>query len=350
MRYIKFLAAGVLSLALFACQNGKTPESLSPVLKPATADDVIVSAEGGNSTFAYILENPAEGGKLTVTTESELISELDWDKSGNVVFTVAPNYTSSERVAGITVTYEWPEAETPLTFTKSVKQSPYDGSVPSLRPADDEEVTVAAEGGRYTFSYILENPVENGKLSVETSPYWISELKSDNNGNVTFIVAPNELAEAREAEIKVSYEWPEAGITLSFVKILKQEGNKGPVAEIVLEILELLPGEMTFRVTPADKEMFVVATAAQKSYVDYYGKTDDGLFQEDLNYWRECANTFGKSFLEVLDKQGKVGMYEITTYIGAESGEECCLYAYGCTYEEDPVRLTDIVKVYFTAK
>lgn len=250
MRYIKFLMAALLSIALFACQNGKTPESLSPVLKPAVADDIIVPAEGGEYPFAYILENPVEDGKLSVETEADWIPVLDWDKTGNVIVTVDKNLTEEPREASITVTYDWSDTEAPLSFVKHVKQAKHDG----------------------------------------------------------------------------------------------------PIPDITLEILELLPGEMTFRVTPADKEMFVVATAALKSYVDYYGKTDDDLFQEDLRYWRECANIFEKPFLEVLGKQGKVGMYEMTTDIGAESGEECCLYAYGCTYEENPVRLTDIVKVYFTAK
>ena len=68
------------------------------------------------------------------------------------------------------------------------------------------EVTVPVEGGDYSVSWEVENPIEGTLPAVkqQDGTGWISELRTDES-TILFTVAANESEESRECVVTVTY-------------------------------------------------------------------------------------------------------------------------------------------------
>lgn len=97
-----------------------------PSLVPESEDKVTVPAEAGSYTVNYTLTNPVEGGEVSASVEdgADWITDIDCSVDGEVTFNVAENEGLSMRSTVLTVSYDWPEAAEPLSFTLDVEQEP----------------------------------------------------------------------------------------------------------------------------------------------------------------------------------------------------------------------------------
>ena len=71
-------------------------------------------------------------------------------------------------------------------------------------------VEVAAAGGNAEFGYTVTNPAEGVSVMASTTANWISDFNYATAGKVTFTVAENTVAEAREAVITLAYSGAES--------------------------------------------------------------------------------------------------------------------------------------------
>lgn len=102
---------------------------------------------------------------------------------------------------------------------------------PKLTLVSDDVMNFAAEGGEGVIEYTLENAVEGTTLAANCEAAWVADVTVGET--VTFTVEANEVEEARETSVVVSYG------ELSFVVTVKQAAYKAapltPVFELVSE-------------------------------------------------------------------------------------------------------------------
>lgn len=77
MRRVIFFIAAVLTAAaaLWSCQPEESRTSAS-VLKPVTIGEVVIPSSGGTSAFIYMIENPVEGGELSLEVPGDAYSHF----------------------------------------------------------------------------------------------------------------------------------------------------------------------------------------------------------------------------------------------------------------------------------
>lgn len=192
---------GLLSTLLFAgCDKDDpvTPQPLPPSLTFETST-VNVPAEGGPAQMKYTIENPVEGATVTAKCADSWISQINTTTDGVISFVVAANETTEAREAVIEVSY----ADIDPTPTFKVKQG-NPNAKPEIKFAK-ESVSVPAEGAIVQMQYMIENPVKDAAVSAQSDAAWISQINTETEGIISFVVAANETAEAREAVIEVSY-------------------------------------------------------------------------------------------------------------------------------------------------
>lgn len=111
-----------------------------------------------------------------------------------------------------------PEAPV-VTFESSVKEVP-------------------AAGGVFQITYTIANPVEGETLSASCAESWISDIKTDVKGTISFTVAANEASQAREAVIAVSYAGIKPAPSFS-VKQLEAGEAAAPAIKLEKEEVEV---------------------------------------------------------------------------------------------------------------
>ena len=97
-----------LPLALVSCEKPvETPDGPTPdvvTLSVTSEKEVNFTAEGGEATIAYTLENAVEEALATASTEAKWITVGDVTAS-TIAYSVASNESEEERSAVITVSY-----------------------------------------------------------------------------------------------------------------------------------------------------------------------------------------------------------------------------------------------------
>ena len=203
------LFATVLSVAFTALTGCEEPEtSLVPVFEAVSSDDINAPAEGGTFKIAYSIENPAEDGKVSATSEqSEWITGIDCETSGEVVFEVTPNESETPREGKISVFYEY-TGET-QSFEINVIQ---EGGTPSVTVPEpvftltsEDEISVPSQGGTYEIMFKIDNPVADGELSAIGNT-WITPDPNIGSQSLMVTVAANE-GGAREGTLTVKYSY-----------------------------------------------------------------------------------------------------------------------------------------------
>lgn len=96
-------------------------------------------------------------------------------------------------------------------------------------------VEVAAAGGNAEFGYTVTNPAEGVSVSASTTADWISGFNYATAGKVTFTVAENTVAEAREAVITLAYTGAESKTVT--VKQAAAEVGGGEESGTVVDVL-----------------------------------------------------------------------------------------------------------------
>lgn len=211
---------------------------------------------------------------------------------------------------------------------------------PSRLTLNSEELTVPADGGEVSVSYRLDSPVYNGNVSLGGVPEWISGINTSISGIITFSVAQNSLTESRTADLTVQYSG-DAGN--SILKVIQSPKTIPAVFDIRMELVTQTSAK--YSVIPGDKDQTYLSMLVEKDYFDQYG-SDEEYFQDDLEYIKAMAESFGVSTEEYLNSTLNRGDLLVKSMTGLIPGSSYYVYAYGLTAQGE--RTTDIYKVEFT--
>lgn len=198
-------------------------------------------------------------------------------------------------------------------------------------------VTVPAEGGIFSVSYELENPAENGEMTVMPGDAdWVSDFTVDESASViTFEVMPNETEEERSVDVSVSYTGLQSEAKFTVI----QSGLSESPAAFVITPKTIDQTFFTVDVTPVDKEMQYILLSTTKSYIEGLNlTTDEALYEDDMLY----IEATGKPISDFC-VTGDLVDYKFNAY----PGTEYVVYAYGVDVTTGE-RLTDIVYAYLT--
>ena len=199
-----------LPLVFAACEPTEepTPEQKDPKLTLTSNSEINFTAEGGDGTITYTLENAVEGTELTATTTAEWITDITVAEA--ISFKVAANEETTEREAKVVVAYG------ELSFEVAVKQVGKNEApktpVFKLTSAETMEFTQEQQIGTITFK--LENPVAGASVTAKSNQSWVSDIMvREADGEIAFVVAANTGA-AREAKITATYGMLEFKVTI----------------------------------------------------------------------------------------------------------------------------------------
>ena len=204
-----FATAVFMAFAAFTSCEEPEPAPV-PVFGAVSSDDINAPAEGGTFKIAYSIENPAEDGKVSATSEqSEWITGIDCETSGEVVFEVTPNESETPREGKISVFYEY-TGET-QSFEINVIQegstTPAPAPDPVLTLTSEDEISAPAQGGQYEIKFKIDNPVSDGEVSA-IGDTWITPDPNIGSQSLMVTVAAND-GEPREGTVTVKYSYNE---------------------------------------------------------------------------------------------------------------------------------------------
>ena len=94
---------------------------------------------------------------------------------------------------------------------------------PALSPETEEPLSIPAEGGECSIAYKLENPVAGGSVTADCGDTeWISDIDCATAGTVSFNVLPNEAVESRNAEMTVTYTYPDGELSFTVGLLIRR--------------------------------------------------------------------------------------------------------------------------------
>lgn len=96
---------------------------------------------------------------------------------------------------------------------------------PAIEITTQGIVEIAAEGGDYSISYAITDPMEDGRIYAECPADWITGIDCSSEGTVTFSAAANETEEERSATITISYSYGEDGKTEDSIDLVQKAGE-----------------------------------------------------------------------------------------------------------------------------
>lgn len=220
---------------------------------------ISAGAEGGESSFGYSIENPADGVELAASTDADWISGIS-TADGKVTFTVQENTTFMKRAATITLTYTGA-----ADVTVNVEQ---DAALkPVIKVAQEGPVAAEAAGGEYSFSYEVTNPVDGAELTASADADWISAI-STADAKVTFTVAANETTEARSASITLSYTGAE-NVTVTVEQAAGEAAPTSPWVEVTdIKVVDNFGYEVQAHFKPNELAVQFYANARRTSVIN----------------------------------------------------------------------------------
>lgn len=280
-RFCVFTLAVASLAALFSCEKTEKGEEVPPVTAPEISvsgltDDaqksITVKAAAEECSFNYEIINPSEGISLKTETDQDWINNL-MAEDGKVTFTVSANGEESSRTATITLSYEG---------AASVKVSVIQEGSPVITVSQQEPVSAEAEGGEYSFTYEIANPVDGVQLNVFANADWIT-IKSASDGKVSFTVAANETATIRSANITLSYK----GAKNVTITVNQTVGEEIPVPEVEVTDFNVNGSTVSFTVTPNEATYKWTAVLILNNDKAMNSKSDqeiyDGWIQDGVN-------------------------------------------------------------------
>jgi hypothetical protein len=217
--------------------------------------------------------------------------------------------------------------------------------VPAEKPVVElsgDVVEAEANGGSYSLSYTITNPVEEAMLSVMSDQEWVSDITVAAD-EITFVVAANDAAEERVATLRVEYPEAEAQ---SFE--VKQQGTKPQPAEsFTIEVQEVHAASAITQVTPADNEMYYVMYLEEVSYFQNGGiDTQELLWEDDFAAFERNASNNGMNLKEYM-LQVNVAFQGVkrVKWNDVLPGVKSVLYVYGIQFNEDGSSYEPVTKV-----
>lgn len=217
---------------------------------------------------------------------------------------------------------------------------------PAAKPVvvlSGDVVEAEANGGSYSLSYTITNPVESAQLSVVSDQEWVSDITVAAEA-ISFVVAANEAAEERTATLTVEYPEVEAQ---TFV--VKQQGAQPQPAEsFTINVQEVHASSATTQVTPTDEQMYYVMYLEDVSYFQY-GEitTPEQLWEDDFAAFERNAAESNMNLKEYM-LQVNVAFQGVqrVKWNSVLPGVKKVLYVYGVEFSQDGASyepITDVV-------
>lgn len=212
-----------------------------------------------------------------------------------------------------------------LAFWGCQKTSPEIKEKPDPAPLielDAADVTILADGGTAEIGYLLTNPIENATITFETSANWITQIKANPEGKITFNVEKNELTEPREAIVTVVY--PKLETKPSF--IIKQE--PAVKKDFAITLSDATTNSFKLNIVPADLNMnyfyHVIPSSTAAQYPD-----DDALYQYDIAFYEDMDSSVGLGWQAWAIDDLKKGAITDLVINSMDPDTEYLVYAYG---------------------
>ena len=176
-----------------------------PLFELTSDSEISVSRDGEDVTVTYSITDPREDGQVSVNVPDgvDWISNVNTDTDGQVAFTVAAN-DGDARETELTFVYTYGGSET-QEFVVNVSQEGLPDPVLTL--TSESEVEVSGKGGNFTISYTLENPREDGGISVSSGEATWLDFNTDTDGEIAVEVFANGESTARSAVVTVTYTY-----------------------------------------------------------------------------------------------------------------------------------------------
>lgn len=191
-----------------------------PLFELTSDSEISVSRDGEDVTVTYSITDPREDGQVSVNVPDgvDWISNVNTDTDGQVAFTVAAN-DGDARETELTFVYTYGGSET-QEFVVNVSQEGLPDPVLTL--TSEAEVEVSGNGGNFTISYTLENPWEDGDISVSSGEATWLDFNTDTEGEIAVEVFANGESTARSAVVTVTYTYS-GDKTVSFEVTVNQD-------------------------------------------------------------------------------------------------------------------------------
>lgn len=191
-----------------------------PLFELTSDSEISVSRDGEDVTVTYSITDPREDGQVSVNVPDgvDWISNVNTDTDGQVTFTVAAN-DGDAREAELTFVYTYGGSET-QEFVVNVSQEGLPDPVLTL--TSESEVEVSGNDGNFTISYTLENPREDGDISVSSGEATWLDFNTDTDGEIAVEVFANGESTARSAVVTVTYTYS-GDKTVSFEVTVNQD-------------------------------------------------------------------------------------------------------------------------------
>lgn len=182
-------------------------------------------------------------------------------------------------------------------------------------------VEVPSEGGDFSVSYTIDNPVANGIVTAVAKNNWI-KLTEYANGAVVFTVSANESMTDRETAIDVVYSGVEERQTI----IVYQEAIEGELFDVTITSEST---KLVVDVKPLDKTATYMCRIMKKEIVDAYELTSDSaLFNADLQFMREEASNDNQSLSHYARAIALTGDTEDYEFTGLTPNTEYVVFCY----------------------
>lgn len=194
---------------------------------------------------------------------------------------------------------------------------------------EKQVVDLGCEQTTVTLHYTINNGIEGIDIVAATDVEWISDIATD-NVTLTFTVAKNQTAEARQTKLRVTY--PNADT----VYITVQQAQFDAIT-FELEVTASTSTSCTTLIKPSTD---AYAYIAYMSEVDYFLTaqitTPEELFQDDYNYFMAFAEQYDVPYLYEFFLANYVA-YEgeqSIEWTGMVPGKEYVLYVYAIEFND----------------
>ncbi len=204
------------------------------------------------------------------------------------------------------------------------------------------EVTVSVEGGEYSVTWEVENPIEGTLPAVEQQDGtgWVSDLRTD-EGTILFTVAANESEESRECVVTVTYP---SALETSFTIV--QSGTTGEEPKeysLEINLKELNESQIVVDIIPSDPDMTYFLMCDMMENLEEMGLTTDEAILKSDSVWIEEGVSYGMHYSDFVDKGEKLNY----RYRQCVPDTDYIIYGYGYdTLSKN--RTTDLIKLNVT--
>lgn len=236
----EFLYAAAVAAALALCGCQQKPEAMeSPVIVLGFDGDLQLNPEGGEESFSYNVEHPAEGGRLEVSApEAEWIHDFVVSAEDNSVsFGVYANGTGAERSTRIHLAYVYGDdrVETGFSAVQPAGAEIWEGT-PDIIVRD---AVVPAGGGESEVRYYINYSRDGAVTMTYEEREWVHDVElvefghesgANDNGQVTFLLDPN-TGEKREFTVTLIYTYEGGMDSQDFTVTQVAAASEGPSVE-----------------------------------------------------------------------------------------------------------------------